>query len=287
MTGYFISLVPLVGINILLALGLNVIAGFCGQISLGQAAFFGMGAYASALLALSGWPFWAVLPIVTLLVGLCGVVVGLVSLRVRDDFLAVTTIAVNFLFLGVIRKNEFFGGEVGLAGIPASGLGQLGFAIFISVLVAVSIAFCVYLKKSWLGFAFTSLAEDEAAARAIAIPVPVYKLTAFFIGCAMSGVAGFLYCYYSRFINPDAFGFLVSVSIVAIVVIGGIGSVAGVTAGAVLLTLFPEVFRFAGEYRQLIFGALLLLVMRFSPGGIAEIAMRVVERAGNRKAQIA
>jgi branched-chain amino acid transport system permease protein len=281
MSGYLVSLFPLIGINIILAMGLNVIAGFCGQISLGQAAFYGIGAYSTALLALAGWPLWAVLPVVTLFAGICGVVIGLASLRVRHDFLAVTTIAVNFLFLGIVRKNAFLGGEVGFAGIPAHGLGQYGFVALIVALVLATVALCIYIKSSWLGFAFISIAEDEHAARAIAIPVPAFKLAAFFVASALSGLAGGLYCYYARFITPDAFSFLVSVSILAMVVIGGIGSVWGVLAGAVLLTLFPEAFRFAGDYRQLIFGVMLVLVMRFSPAGLAGLVTASLAKAGH------
>ncbi|MGV1768346.1 branched-chain amino acid ABC transporter permease [Rhizobium rhizogenes] len=278
MTGYLISFIPLVGINVILALALNVVAGFCGQISLGQAAFFGVGAYCTGLLALAGWPIWLTMPAVAVASGVAGAVVGLVSLRVKDDFLAVTTIAVNFLFLGVVRKSEFLGGETGLADIPAPGFGPFGFAVVILAVVALFIVMSLYLKKSWLGFGFSALAADEAAARAIAIPVPAYKLAAFFIGSAMSGIAGFLYCYYARFIAPDSFDYLLSVTILSMVVIGGIGSVAGVTAGAVLLTALPELVRFAGDYRQLVFGALLLLVVRFCPGGIAKMLMRVSSR---------
>lgn len=267
MSGYLISLVPLIGINAILALGLNIVAGFCGQISLGQAAFYGVGAYVTALLALAGVPFWATLPLAALAAGLCGIVVGLVSLRVREDFLAVTTMAVGFLFLGLVRKSEFLGGEVGLAGIPASGLDPQGYALLVAGLVAATVALSLYMKASWLGFAFASIAEDEDAARALAVPVPSYKLAAFFIGSALSGLAGALYCYYARFITPDTFGFLVSVSILAMVVIGGIGSTWGVLVGAVVLTLLPETIRFAGDYRQLLFGLMLVLMMRFCPTG--------------------
>lgn len=278
MSGYLVSLVPLVGINVILALGLNVIAGFCGQVSLGQAAFLGIGAYAAGLLALAGWPLWAVLPATMVMTGLVGVLVGLGSLRLRDDFLAVTTIAVNFLFLGIVRKNAFFGGEIGLAGIPAPVMGPTGFLWLAAAMMALTIVFCAYLRKSWLGFVFSAIAEDEAAARAIAIPVPAYKLAAFLIGSALSGLAGVLYCYYARFINPEAFNFLTSVTILAMVVIGGIGSIWGVVAGAVVLTLFPELIRFAGDYRLLVFGALLVVVMRFSPGGLAGLVRPLVMR---------
>lgn len=276
MSGYIISLIPIIGINAILALGLNIIAGFCGQISLGQAAFFGAGAYTAALLALQGVPFPLVLLAATLVAGLFGAVVGLVSLRVREDFLAVTTMAIGFLFLGLVRKNAFLGGEVGIAGIPSSGLGPGYYALLVIALVAATVALSLYMKASWLGFVFASIAEDENAARSIAIPVPRYKLAAFFVGSALSGLAGGLYCYYARFITPDTFSFLVSVSILAMVVVGGVGSTWGVLIGAIVLTVLPETFRFAGDYRQLLFGLALLLMMRFSPDGLAGWLKRIV-----------
>jgi branched-chain amino acid transport system permease protein len=276
MSGYLVSLVPLIGVNAILALGLNIVAGFCGQISLGQAAFYGIGAYAAAFMAIAGVPFWLTLPLAALTAGICGLVVGLVSLRVREDFLAITTMAVGFLFLGLVRKSALFGGEVGLTGIPASGLGPQGYALLVIGLVAATVALSIYMKRSWLGFAFASIAEDEGAARALAVPVPHYKLAAFLIGSALSGLAGAIYCYYARFITPDTFSFLVSVSILAMVVIGGIGSTWGVLLGAVALTLLPEIFRFAGEYRQLLFGLVLVMVMRFSPAGLFGLLSRLI-----------
>lgn len=276
MSGYIISLIPIIGINAILALGLNIIAGFCGQISLGQAAFFGIGAYAAALLALHGVPFPLALLAATLAAGIFGAVVGLVSLRVREDFLAVTTMAIGFLFLGLVRKNAFLGGEVGIAGIPSSGLGPGLYALLVVGLVSATVTLSLYMKASWLGFVFASIAEDESAARSIAIPVPRYKLAAFFVGSALSGLAGGLYCYYARFITPDTFSFLVSVSILAMVVVGGVGSTWGVLVGAIALSVLPETFRFAGDYRQLLFGLALLLMMRFSPDGLAGLVKRIV-----------
>ncbi len=278
MSGYLLSLVPLVGVNVVLAVGLNVVVGFCGQISLGQAAFYGLGAYVAGLLALAGLPVLGTLPLAALAAGTAGLAVGLVSLRVREDFLAVTTIAVGFLFLGTIRKSPLFGGEIGLSGIPATGLGPEGLAVLVVALAAAVIALSLYMKASWLGFAFAAVAEDEEAARTIAIPVSSYKLAAFFVGSTMSGLAGALYCAYARFITPDTFGFVVSVSILAMTVIGGLGSTWGAVAGASLLTLLPEMLRFAGEYRQLVFGALIVLVIRFAPGGLAGALADLVAR---------
>ena len=127
----------------------------------------------------------------------------------------------------------------------------------------------LHVKRSWMGFAFDAVADDEDTARTLGIDVAGYKLTAFAVGTALAGIAGGLYAHYTRFIIPDAFGFTVSITVLAMVVVGGIGSTFGVLLAAVVLTLMPEMFRFVNDYRLLLFGALLLLTMRFSPQGFA------------------
>jgi branched-chain amino acid transport system permease protein len=268
---YVYSLLSILGINIMLAVSLNLITGFCGQFSLGHGAFYGTGAYAAALCATSGYP----VPI-ALLAGLfaatcLGVVVGIASVRLREDFLAVTTIGVSFLFVGFVRKQPWLGAEMGMSKIPPSGLGPDGNAVMILLFAAVTIAFSLYLNRSWMGFAFRAVGDDEQAARTIAIPTSVYKLVAFALGTAIAGLAGGLYAYFTQFIVPDSFGFILSVTLMAMVVIGGAGSTWGVVAATVVLTLLPEAFRFINEYRLLIFGGLLVMVTRFTPGGLAGI----------------
>ncbi len=206
-----------------------------------------------------------------LVAGLLGFIVGFASVRLRDDFLAVTTIGVSFLFVGFVRKQQWLGAEMGISKIPASGLGPDGNAILILCFAAATIAFSLYLNRSWMGFAFRAVADDEQAARTIAIPASTYKLVAFAIGTAIAGLAGGLYAYFTQFIVPDSFGFILSVTLMAMVVIGGTGSTWGVVVATIILTLLPEVFRFINDYRLLIFGALLILVMRFAPGGLAGI----------------
>ena len=136
MGAYELSLVTLVGINVILALSLNLITGFCGQISLGHAAFYGTGAYACALISQAGLPFYAGLAVGGVVAGTVGLFVGLASLRVRHDFLAITTMGVGFLFLGIVRQQEALGGEIGLTVAPGHGLGGLGFALFVAALAA-------------------------------------------------------------------------------------------------------------------------------------------------------
>jgi branched-chain amino acid transport system permease protein len=280
MNAYLVSLFTIVAVNTILALSLNIITGFCGQVSLGHAAFYGIGAYAGALLALHGAPFPLALAGAFLITGLFGVVVGLASLRVRHDFLAVVTMGVGFLFLGFVRKQRWLGGELGLTGIPESGLSALGNLIFISLAAILILGFCLYLRRSWMGVAFDAVARDQDAAATLGIDVARFKLAAFGIGTSIAGFAGAFYAYFARSILPDTFGFLVSVMILATIVIGGLRSVAGVAVAAVLLTLMPEWFRFVNEYRLLVFGGLLVAVMLFSPGGLAGLLTRIVAWRG-------
>jgi branched-chain amino acid transport system permease protein len=272
MSGYFASLLSVIGINMILALGLNIITGFCGQVSLGHAAFYGIGAYTAAYLSKLGVPLLLTLPAGTAMAGLIGVVVGLTSLRVRHDFLAVTTMGIGFIFLGFVRKQKWLGAELGISGIPASGLDPIAYALLIAVAAAAVIVFSLWIKRSWMGFTFDAVADDEDAARTVGVNVPAYKLTAFGIGTALAGLAGGLYVYFARIILPDTFDFVQSIAILTMVVIGGTGSVWGVVAATVALTLLPEVSRAASDYRLLIFGGMLILVMRFSPGGLAGMA---------------
>jgi branched-chain amino acid transport system permease protein len=279
MSAYTISIVSIIGINVILAVGLNMISGFCGQISLGHGAFFGAGAYSAALamVATASVP----LALAAGLVGgsALGTVVGFASLRVRSDFLAVTTIGVNFLFVGFVRKQSWLGGEMGISGIPATGLGASGNMILILLLACATVAFSLYVSRSWMGFAFRAVGEDEQAAATLGISAGAYKLAAFGIGTALAGLAGALYTFFTQFITVDAFDFILSVMLMAMVVIGGIGSTWGVVAAAIGLTLLPEAIRFVNDYRLLVFGGMLVLVIRLAPGGLAALVRNLFVRA--------
>ena len=282
---YEISLATVMGISVLFALSLNLITGFCGQISLGHAAFFGTGAYTAAMMTTGGLSFWLALPASMLTAGALGIVVGFASLRVRHDFLAITTMGVGFLFVGIVRKQDFLGGEMGVFGIPDPGLGKLGFLLLVLVLAGATAAFSLYLKRSWLGFAFDAIADDEDTARLAGINVPRFKLVAFAIGTAIAGLAGALYAHNIRFIAPDSFGFVESVTVLAMVVVGGIGSVWGVVVAAAVLTALPLWISFIDEYKLLIYGALLFATMRFSPNGLAGLVRSLRHRNAAAEAE--
>lgn len=277
---YEITLLTAMGIAVIFALSLNLITGFCGQISLGHAAFYGIGAYCAAMMTKSGLPFGLALVAGAALAGAIGTVVGIASLRVRHDFLAITTMGVGFLFLGIVRQQDFLGGEMGLSGIPGSGLSKPAFMGLVLLIAAAVTAFSLYLKRSWMGYVFDSIADDEDTARMLGIDVARYKLAAFAMGTALAGLAGGLYAHNIRFIDPESFGFVESITVLAMVVVGGIGSVWGVILAAAVLSVLPLWLQFISDYKLLLYGGLLFCVMRFSSNGLAGIAASLAKRAG-------
>ncbi|MEC8727504.1 MAG: branched-chain amino acid ABC transporter permease, partial [Pseudomonadota bacterium] len=212
-------------IAILFAQSLNLITGFCGQVSLGHAAFLGIGAYTSAMLTKSGWPLVATFIPAMVMAGMIGMIVGAASLRVRHDFLAITTMGVSFLFTGIIRKQDMLGGEMGVSGIPAPDGGRLGLLLMALSLTILFIIIMIYVKRSWMGFVFDSISEDEDTAGILGIDVRRFKLFSFILGTAVAGLAGALYAHQVRFIGPDSFGFVESVTVLSMVIVGGIGSI--------------------------------------------------------------
>ena len=275
---YEIIVATTMAITILFALSLNIITGFCGQVSLGHAAFYGLGAYTGAMLTKAGWPLIAALPPAAVVAGSVGFVVGLASLRVRHDFLAITTMGVAFLFVGLVRKQEWLGGEIGISGIPAAQFGRPGLLVLSIICAALFAALAVYIKRSWMGFAFDSIANDEDTARVLGIDVPRFKLWAFVIGTSGAGIAGALYAHHVRYIGPDSFGFVESVTVLAMVIIGGVGSVWAVALAAAVLSVLPLWFQFVSDYKLLIYGLLVFGVMRFSHDGIAGAVQRLLNR---------
>jgi len=280
---YELTLLTTMAISVLFALSLNFISGFCGQISLGHAAFLGAGAYTSAMLTKASVPFLLTLPVAALVAGSLGFVIGLTSLRVRHDFLAITTMGVGFLFVGIIRQQDFFGGEIGISGIPSTGFSKAGFAIFCIALAAAFALFCVAVRRSWMGFVFNSIADNEDVTAMLGINVGNYKLIAFVIGTAVAGVAGGLYAHHFRFIGPDSFGFVESISVLAMVIVGGIGSISGVVFAAALLSVLPLLVQFIDDFKLLFYSALLFLMMRFSPDGVAGLVKRSIAALSARR----
>ncbi|MBT5176489.1 MAG: branched-chain amino acid ABC transporter permease [Candidatus Marinimicrobia bacterium] len=277
--GYEISLLTFMGISIIGSLSLNLITGFCGQVSLGHVAFVGMGAYTASILTKADTPFFVALLAGMLLAGSFGVMVGLASLRVRHDFLAITTMGVNFVFLGVVREQEWLGGELGVSSIPDPGLGKLGFLALVLGCVILVALLSLQIRRSWMGYVFEAVSGDEDTARMLGLDVSRYKLIAFALGTALAGLSGGLYAHHVRFIFPDSFAFVESITLLAMVVIGGNGSILGVIVASALLSVLPQWFQFIGDYKLLLYGSLLFVVMRFSPGGLAGLAKNIFPKS--------
>jgi branched-chain amino acid transport system permease protein len=274
-SGYVISVAVFVGIWVSLALSLNILTGYAGQVSLGHAAFFGIGAYASAVLASRyGVPFWVDFLGAIVITGLVGTVLGLPSLRVRHDFLVLATMGINFVVVAIFKYVDFFGGALGLVNIPAPSLFGVAFRGGTPYLVLVWIyAFFTwlvswYLSRTWTGLAFHTVRIDEDAAAAVGVGVPRFKIYAFGVSAALAGGAGSLYGHFIGSVFPDTFAFVESIAVLSMVIFGGVGTLRGPILGAILLGTAPELLRFVQSYRFTIYGALLVLMMLFQPMGL-------------------
>jgi len=274
MSSYVITIGTVIALYAIAACGLNVIIGYAGQVSLGHAAFVGIGAYAAALLATkAALSFWAALPIVLAISAIFGLLLGLPSLRVRDDFLAITTIGINFIVEAVFNYVPFFGGALGIGGIPpimlfGAKLKGLGFFYLCLFFLFIVLAVCWWFTRSWAGLACFALREEESAASSVGISPVRFKLLAFVVGTCMAGLSGALNAHYITFISATDFSFPFSILLMCMVVIGGMGALWGPVLGALILGALPEIFRPLVDYRILFYTVGLLLMIRFQPGGL-------------------
>lgn len=273
-SGYLITILITIIIYAMLAHSLNIITGHAGQISLGHAAFLGIGAYTSAMLYTeAGFPFWLSVPLSGLVAGAIGALLAIPCLRVRDDFLAITTMGIGFVAEAVFLYTPFFGGAMGIGGINLPNwFGREMTKSEYFLLILLVFGFLLFLDhrmgRSWIGLAWASIREDEQAAGAMGVDVVRFKVLAFILGSAIAGLAGGFYAHFLTFIMPQNFGFGQSIVILCMVVFGGIGTRWGPVLGAVILGILPEIFRPIMEYRTFLYGILLLAMMRFQPGGI-------------------
>jgi branched-chain amino acid transport system permease protein len=285
---YHLHVVIMAGIFTILALSLNLLLGYTGQLSLGHTAFFGIGAYTSALLALKGgWSFWIGLPGAALAAGLAGWGIGRVALKLRGAYFVLVTISfAGVISLVSINWMELTNGPLGLPGVPAPELFGVSLrpkaAYYYMVLAAAGVAYlvCHRLVHSRLGRAFLALRENEPLAQSIGVDPTHTLVTAAVVSAAMAGAAGSLYAHYVRFVSPEVFLFGYTVTMVIMVVAGGKGTLAGPVVGAVLFTALPEALReaIAWQWQMLAYGILLVLLVFFLPRGIVPAVSRVWQR---------
>ncbi|MFZ5828325.1 MAG: branched-chain amino acid ABC transporter permease [Bacillota bacterium] len=258
----------------ILALSLNLVTGFTGQLSLGHSAFVAAGAYTSALLTLSGASFWTGALAAGVVAFLLGLLVGLPSLRLQGIYLGMVTWGLAEIVRLTALNLDITRGPMGLPGIPAiSVFGTPLFKLWQIYYVVGGLLFlCIIgttrLVDSRIGDALLAIREDGLAAGAMGINTLYYKVLIFGVSATVAGVAGAFYGSYLTFISPQAFDVNMSILILMMVVVGGLGSIPGSLLGAVILTLLPEAFRFLSDYRLWFYGAILIFMMIFRPQGI-------------------
>ena len=291
---YLLNILIMAGINVILAVSLNIVSGHTGQFSLGHAGFMAVGAYGSAAVTqIGGKPILNALSflggaapicmfVLSLLAGgflaaVAGLAVGLPSLRLKGDYLAIVTLGFGEIIRVVIQNTEAVGGARGLTGIPA--FTTLGWTWGLA-------AFCIYcvsaLIRSTYGRGFLAVRDDEIAAEAMGVNTTKYKVTAFVVGSFFAGLAGALYAHLIGYITPEGFSFLKSVDVVVMVILGGMGSTLGVTVAAILLTVLNELLRQAEQYRMGAFALLLIVLMIARPQGLLGGIDRWLQARRNR-----
>ncbi|WP_051074289.1 branched-chain amino acid ABC transporter permease [Effusibacillus pohliae] len=281
---YYVDIVVFWMIYVLLGLGLNLVTGYAGQVSLGHAAFYGIGAYTSAILSVTfGVNAWLSMIAAVVFTFFVSAILGLPSLRVREDFLAITTLGLGLIVQSVFKNAGITGGAYGIDRIPLPSLfgvelKNAGYLLLVTLVMVLAIYMLKRMTESRIGRAWRTIREDETMAQSMGINTTYYKVLAFAIGGAYAGLAGSLFAHKVSFINADSFGFSVSATVLSMVVLGGLGSIRGTLFGVTLLYLLPELFRLfdlqvidekdLDTYKMMLYGLLMVLVMRYRPKGL-------------------
>jgi branched-chain amino acid transport system permease protein len=276
---YLLRVATMMAIYVVLASSLNLIIGFTGMYSLGHGAFYGIGAYVSAILAVAlGWSFWVTMPLAGLVTALVGAFLGLATLRLRQTFLVFGTLAFGEIVRIVIMNwPSLTRGPMGIPGIPSPTVMGVELAssrqwyYLILVFSALMVFLIQRLYHSRVGRAWVAIREDEVAAASMGVSVFGFKVLAFTIACLVAGLTGAFYAHFVTFISADQFGMSESFLILTMVALGGTGSIIGPIIGAIILILVPEAFRFLAEFRGVLYGAILIFVIVIKPEGLAGV----------------
>ena len=280
---YGIYLMTLLCVYLMAAFGLNLIVGYAGQMSIGQAAFYGIGAYiAGILMTKMGVPFWLVLPVAAVACFVIGLALGFPALRVQHHYLAFATLGFNVLVFLVMRNEEqLTGGTFGISNIPRPSLfgysldGALPFFYFAFVSVILLAAVLWWLLRSPWGRAFAALRDNPIRAESTGVNITAYTLLAFAIGAAFAGVAGAYFAALVQFIEPAPFSLTASLMMLLMVIVGGSGRFFGPMLGAAIVILLPEWLRFMKDWYLVMFGLAVVALMIWLPGGLLSIPERL------------
>ena len=273
-SGYAVQVAITMLLFVILSASLNFVTGTAGLMTLGHAAFYGVGAYTAALLGTRfGWPFWATLPAAGICAGVLGVLVALPTMRLTSIYFAVATLGIGeMIVVGIVNWVGLTRGPMGIRGIPPINFASHeGLTINLLVTLAIT-ALTLWvlgrLTHSFYGNALRALREDDACAEAMGVPTVRLKIEVFGIACFFAGIAGGLFAHTSGYISPDSFRFGESILILSMAVIGGLGSLPGAALGAAILILLPELLRAVGDFRMIVVGVVLFASILFLPKGL-------------------
>lgn len=289
---YVLHIVILALMYTILATSLNLVTGYSGLLSLGHQAFFGIGAYTSALLAVDlHLPFIATILAAGLFSAIASYAIGGITLRLRSAYFVISTIAFGeILRLVCLNWSSLTRGPLGIANIPPPSLGPFTFdtpikAYYLVVFITIiSVFITSRMVNSHFGRVLIGLKDAEYVAKAVGINPFKYLLISVIVGGFMAGIAGSFYAHYVKFLSPDVFYFAVAVNLIVMVVGGGIGTIPGPIIGAFIFTILPEILRASAQYRLIIYGLILILVVRFIPGGIWSFAVLCLKKVKKREA---
>lgn len=280
---YALQVAVYCGIYVLLAVSLNLLIGYTGIFSMGHVAFYCLGAYTSALLATKlNMPFLVCFLAGGVVAGIAGALIGVATLRLNDLFLTFTTMGLGEVIRIIIQNASFTNGALGVTGIPmprmfGHTMSRTGFYYMVLAIVVLTVFVVYRLVHSNTGRTLMTIRDDASAASSLGIPVFSYKMRVMIISCFIAGLAGSLYATFVQYINASNFSINVSINIIAMVAIGGMGTVSGPILGATLLQVLPEAIRFLQDYRQLMFGAALVISIMFAPKGLVGMNWRKVK----------
>jgi branched-chain amino acid transport system permease protein len=277
--GYIIQLLNIAILNAIVVIGLNFVTGWTGQINFGQAAFYGLGAYTTAIAAKAGLP-WITTPFLSALVEMAAsLMLGLPTMRLRTYYLAMTTIGFGEIVrLIIVHWEPVTGGTSGLRAIPGISIfgfgpqGQVQHYYLLIAILALAILIATRIRHSVLGRAMIATKDSEIAAEQSGVDTVRTKLLAFMIGAVYAGLAGCLYASSIRFISPDSFSSIQAILLMTMLIVGGMGSIVGCVIGAVALTILPEALRFLGQWYLVLYGLGVIAVIVLAPGGLASLA---------------
>jgi ABC-type branched-subunit amino acid transport system ATPase component/ABC-type branched-subunit amino acid transport system permease subunit len=290
--GYQQYVIAMVAITAIVGVGLNVLLGLAGQLSLGHVGFYAIGAYACSILTTRyEWSFWAVLPLAGLAAAIAGALLAVPALRVRGPYLAMVTIAFGFVVeQSAAEMKGLTGGWNGIMNIPRPtffglAVDEFGIGVFALALLAVLLVLFDRLRDSTWGLAMRATRDAETASQSIGLNLVAIRTVAFVISAFLAGIAGAIFAILTNFVSPESFPFFQSITFLLVVLIGGAGTVLGPVAGAFVVVLLPEILSFLAEYRLLFFGALLLLVLWLVPEGIVGAIERRMRKPVTRAAK--